>query len=506
MAHLVLGIDLGTSAVKVALVDRGGRVLDGERESYPIESETAGAMEQNPRDWTRAVVASVGRLGARHDLARVAAIGLSGQLPTLVVIRDGKPLGRAVTWMDGRADAWTRRRLGPARRQAFYRITGMPLDGRYIGPMYAYHRGRARCRGAAADRVLSAKDYLYLWLTGEPRTDPATAAGYGMWDLKEGAWSHNLARLWSLDTTQLPAVVAGADALGRLLDVRAGELGLPRGASVHVGTGDSLAAVVGGGGLRSHCLTVVWGSSTALIGTVTAPVLDEAARYLVTPHAVPRLYGVETDLLATGAGVDWLSALAGWESGRLVGAAGAVPPGADGVRFAPYVAGAEQGVLWRDSLSGTVLGLTTAHTIAHLGRAFLEGVAFEIRRCLEVLSEPMGRVDDVVLLAPGLRGWVAGMLADVLAHDVRHVRDGLVGARGAAVLTGATDIAADAADACRALVAGNTSVHPTNEASRSLYEGLYQEHLRRFPRDARVRAAQPRHRTRPTQERRLHRP
>lgn len=489
MAHFVLGIDLGTSAVKVALVDRHGRVVDGEREPYPMLREPFGAMEQDPRDWTRAVLACVHRLAVRQDLALVSAVGLTGQLPTLVVVRDGQPLGYAVTWLDGRADAWTRRHLGPRLRQEVYRITGMPMvDGRYLGPMYAYHHVHGAPRADRGDRLLSAKDYLYRWLTGDLKTDPATAAGYGMWDLVQRTWSPELAHLWSLDTTQLPSVAEGADQAGRLLDERAREFGLPLGVSVHVGTGDSLAAVVGSGGLASRCLTVVWGSSTALIGSVSTPVLDDQARYLVTPHVMPGLYAVEADLLATGAGIDWLSGLVGRQPESLVREAAAVPPGADGVRFAPYVAGAEQGVLWRDRLAGTVIGLTTAHTMAHLVRAFLEGVAFEIRRCLEVLAGPMDGVDDVVLIGLGSGGdWVAGLLADVLARDIRHVHDSLAAARGAAILTGATHIAADDGSAIRALLAVDTVACQPTELSRSLYETLYEEHLGRFPRLARRR-------------------
>jgi sugar (pentulose or hexulose) kinase len=482
-----LGIDLGTSSLKVACLATDGHVVATEREAYPLYRDDHGAMEQDPQDWTGALTAAVRRLGTHVDLGRVSAIGLAGQLPTLTVVRDGQPVGRAVTWLDGRADAWTRTRLAGGRRARFYRRTGMPLDGRYLGPMYAlHHAGEAQ----ANDRVLSAKDFLYLWLTGRRKTDPATATGYAVWDLEGQDWSDALGRFWGIGREQLPEVVAGPDAFDPLLPGAAVMLGIPAGVPVHVGTADSLAAVLGSGALRAGTLSSVWGSSTAISLAVRAPILDRRMRYLVTPHALAGLYALETDLLATGEGLTWLGAITGEPQDRLVRAAAERPRGARGLRFAPYVAGAEQGALWRSDVAGVLQGLTTGHDAGDIARAFLEGIAFEIRRCAELLANAAGGADEVALIggAPTAAG-MARLFADVLGRDVVIVDAPSAAARGAALLTGATAVAADDPDAVRASLAPQArTAGPTDDGS-AFYETLYRQHLDAFPSQAR----RPRH-------------
>ena len=115
--------------------------------------------------------------------------------------------------------------------------------------------------------------------------------------------------------------------------------------------------------------------------------LDGAARYLLSPHVSAGWYAREMDLLATGTGYAWLSRLLGWSAGAVDERAAASAPGAHGVTFAPHLAGGEQGALWDASLRGSVHGLTLQHGAGDLARAFLEGVCFEIRRCVEVLAE-----------------------------------------------------------------------------------------------------------------------
>src|ERR1700722_6167245 len=119
----------------------------------------------------------------------VSAIGLTGQRPTLVCLDETQGLGPAITWKDGRADAWASARVDAARRALMYARTGMPIDGRYLAPMLQFHFGRDLRQVRS---ILSAKDYLLSELTGLRLTEPSTAAGYGIYDLLERRFSKEL--------------------------------------------------------------------------------------------------------------------------------------------------------------------------------------------------------------------------------------------------------------------------------------------------------------------------
>jgi xylulokinase len=419
---LVLGIDLGTSAVKVAAIDTAGEVAASACRNFATMSQTSRAAEQEPADWITAVCNSCGdlrvALGASEAdwRAAIVAIGLAGQLPTLVCGVGDEPLGRAITWQDSRADAWAAAVLTREVRRQLYERTGMPLDGRYLGPMFAFHWS---ARAAEVEWVLSAKDYLCFALTGVRITDPSTAAGYGLFDSSTGTFAADLCRRWQLPTAALPQVRPSQAAAGPLTANAARILELRPGIPVAVGSADSVAAAYALAGLNEHTVCVTMGSSTTILDTVRERRLDPSARYLLTPHIAPGWYGREMDLLATGTGYRWLSDLLGLSDGALDECAARSPPGARGLTFTPYLGGGEQGALWNPSLRGSLHGLTLEHTRDDIARAFLEGVAFEIRRCIEVLAETAPTESVVVSGSLVTRPASLQLLVDILDRPVR---------------------------------------------------------------------------------------
>lgn len=419
---LVLGLDLGTSAVKAVAVGAGsGAAAATGTAAYPTHSQLPEQAEQDPADWLRAAREAVSDLGRVLESAcadwrsRIAAIGVAGQLPTLVCLGARGVLGRAITWKDARADGATAAMLDSAQRQAIYRATGMPLDGRYLGPMFRHHWLHRRDQVTA---ILSAKDYLVFELTGERVTDPSTAAGYGVFDLQAMEFSKSLCELWQMPFDRLPQVSPAHSIAGALTTEVARTLGLPAGIPVGVGAADSVSSAFAMAGLQEGAACITMGSSTIIIDAVRAASWDPAIRYLLTPHVEPGWYGREMDLLATGTGYRWLSELLGLAPGQLDERAARSPPGARGVFFT-YLAGGEQGALWNPALRGSISGLTLQHGANDLARAFLEGVSFEIRRCLEVLANTTP-IHSIVA-AGHLTEQPAGlqMLADVLGRPVQ---------------------------------------------------------------------------------------
>lgn len=471
---LILGIDLGTSAVKVAAVKLGESAelaAEGSAD-FPTDTALPNQAEQSPADWLRATRQAMQALGAKLcslDPAwaeHVVAIGLTGQLPTLVCLGERGPLAPAITWKDGRADSWAAARLGALRGEHYAR-TGMPIDGRYLAPMFQFHFGG---RASEVRIVLSAKDYLLHALTGLSLTEPSTAAGYGVYDLNKQRFAGDLCAFWGLPERVLPQVRPANASAGTLSQSGAEILGLPAGIPVSTGAADSVSAAYAMAGLDERVISISFGSSAVILGTCATLLLDPKARYLVTPHVEPAWYGREMDLLSSGTGYRWLSSLFGWQDGGIDQHAAASPAGANGLFFAPYLAGGEQGALWNPRLRGAIFGLSLNHSHADFARAYLEGVFFEVKRCVEVLAEstPIESVrvgGKIVRFASSMQ-----MLADILAIPVEEAGEGSPAAVGAA-LQSARLASAWTAAMCRVPRPVRTvaPVAPMVERYRSLY-------------------------------------
>ena len=402
---------------------------------------------------------------------RIAAIGVTGQLPTLVCLSEKGPLVPAITWKDGRADAWAHERLDDARRARMYALTGMPIDGRYLAPMLQFH---FRDRIGEMNGVLSAKDYLSSVLTGERSTEASTAAGYGTFDLQKHEFDAGLCEFWGMPPRLLPPLRPSNAAAGLLGAAGATLLGIPAGIPVSMGAADSVCASFAMAGLDEGIVAISFGSSAVVIGCSRAPRLDVAARYLTTPHAVDGWYGREMDLLSTGTGYRWLSDLFGWPDGELDRSAAHSVPGARGLFFAPYLAGGEQGALWNPRLFAAISGLTLRHSRSDIARAYLEGVFFEIRRCVDVLAET-APIDSIRVSGNIVQSRSSmQMMADVLGRPVGGCEHRSPAAIGAALLArgvARSDVASD----WRPVV---TLTHP-DAAAAVQYSALYRRYLPR---------------------------
>jgi sugar (pentulose or hexulose) kinase len=440
---IALGIDLGTSSVKIAAVSSDSVLLGDAAAAFETTSELPQQAEQSPGDWLLAVSRAMGRLddtltasGRTEWRGRVAAIGLTGQLPTLVCLKGADVVGRAITWKDGRADEWAAARLDAKLRKDMYARTGMPLDGRYLAPMLQFHRGG---RLGGIDSILSAKDYLLFALTGLKITEPSTAAGYGVYDLEAADFAAELLGFWGLPRSLLPELRPSSRVAGGLTPAGAALLGLPTGIPVGTGAADSVCATYAMAGLEARIAAISFGSSAVIVGASPQPTRDPHARYLLTPHVVAGWYGREMDLLASGTGYQWLSELFGWSNGELDRSAAQSGPGAAGLTFAPYLAGGEQGALWNPRLFSALLGLSLKHSRSDIARAFLEGVCFELRRCIDVLAEQT--TVESICVSGNLVNSPATLqlLADIVQRPLATFHCRSPAALGAALLAGALE-------------------------------------------------------------------
>ena len=437
-ADVYLGLDLGTSGLKAVALSASGAILARAGAAYPTHQPVAGAYEQDPGDWLRAVEQAMARLGQAVPVRRWRAIGLSGMLPTLVTLGpDGQPTGPAITWQDARADELGdefRERCGAAE---LYRLTGQWVDGRYLLPMFGRITQVDPARAAATATIASAKDYLFAWLTGELATDPSTASGYGCYELAAGRWNAAALALGLPGRgPDLPPVRPSATSRPLRAEAAAA-LGCPQ-VPVVLGAADSVLGALGLGVREPGQVAYIAGTSTVILGIADRLVFDPDHRFLVTPLAVPGCWGLEMDLLATGSAITWLAGLLGGDldAPGLVELAAGTDPGRAPVLL-PYLTPGEQGALWDPLLRGAISGLDLSHGREHLARALINGIVLESRRCLAVLDETCGPGHAVEVAggsaaAPSFRA----DLADAARRPVSMPRDDDTdhSARGAALI------------------------------------------------------------------------
>jgi sugar (pentulose or hexulose) kinase len=474
-----VAVDVGTSGARAVAIDLDGRRRLEARVAYPTSSPRPGWAEQDPRLWRRASLTALAALvGALGTSRRVRAIGLTGQCPSvcLVDIR-GRPVGPGLIYRDNRAVAEAdelRRRFGDA---AIHRLTGHLPSAFHVGPKLVWLRRHEPGAWAEAFVALQPRDLVALTLTGDLATDGTHAAATLAYDLRAGRWSDELREALGLPGVMLPPIRPPWEPLGRLRRAAASRLGLPVTTPVILGGADSQACALGAGVVRPGPVSEMAGSSTCLNAAVVEP-LDVI---LVThyPHVIPGPFTTETGINTTGAAVGWLADLLfGGRRGHATGddylrldhEVLATPAGADGILAVPVLGDGER---TDPDLRGALAGLSLRHDRAVLARAFLEGVAFEIREQLGLLRDGGAPVTELRVSGGDTRltAWNR-IKADVTGLPVTTI-PGDATATGVAMLAGlGAGVFRDVDEAIARCVHPRAPIEPS-AASGAIYDERY---------------------------------
>jgi sugar (pentulose or hexulose) kinase len=476
---VLIAVDVGTSGARAVAIDLDGRRRLEARAGYPTSSPRPGWAEQDPRAWRRASLTALSALvRALGPGRRVHGIGLTGQCPSVCLVdRRGRPIGPGLIYRDNRAVAESddlRRRFGDA---AIHRLTGHLPSAFHVGPKLAWLRRHEPALWREASVALQPRDLVALALTGELATDGTHAAATLAYDLRAGAWSDDLLEALGLPASVLPRIRPPWGPLGALRPAVASRIGLPGATPVILGGADSQACALGAGVVEPGPVSEMAGSSTCLNAVVREP-LDVA---LVThyPHVIPGSFTTETGINTSGAAIGWMADLLyGGKRGhaapadylRLDREVLATPPGADGVLALPVLGDGER---TDADLRGAVSGLSLRHDRAVLARAFMEGVAHEIREQLGLLRQG-GAAVTALRISGGdtrLTAWNR-IKADVIGLPVTII-PGDATATGVAMLAGlGAGAFRDLGDAIARCVHPGPPILPV-AAAHDLYEERY---------------------------------
>lgn len=487
----VLGIDVGTGGTRALIIDEKGRVVSSATEEHePFASPQIGWAEQQPEDWWRACGVAVHKALAGANLTgdHVACVGFSGQMHGAVML-DGRDrvVRPALIWCDVRTEKQCVDLTQKVGTQLLIQLTCNPALPNFTLTKFLWVRENEPENWRHVRSVMLPKDYVRFRLTGTRATDVADASGTLLLDVTNRRWSDEILEAAEMDASLLPALYESPDICAEVSADGAAETGLRAGTPVVAGAGDQAAGATGMGIVTPGAVSATIGTSGVVFAATDCPALDAKGRLHTFCHAVPGRWHVMGVTQAAGLSLRWFRDRfgAGTDDGRdpyerLTSDAARVPPGSDGLLWAPYLMG-ERTPHLDPNARGALVGLTASHTREHVIRSILEGVAFSLRDSFTLFAEMNVPVKSIRLGGGGARSSLWRQIqADVYGHEVEIVEAEEGAAYGAAILAGvgakmwgSVDAACNAAVRVAQRIAPQPSVVKLMDTSYAAYRRMY---------------------------------
>ena len=433
------GIDLGTSSTKVLIMDEAGNVLGVGNASYDVKIPMTSYAEQDPEEWWTAVKAALAGAAAAAGIpaTRIDAVSFSGQMHGVVALDyEKRPVCPAIIHLDQRSGPL----LGEIRETAGSlmkeELLNQPCAGMMIITLYWMKKENPGLFEKIRF-VLSPKDYIRFRLTGEIGTEVTDAAASLGFSVKNRRWCTELFHRLGIPEEIFPPVHESCEVAGTVTSKACEETGLAPEAKVVFGAGDSLAAMTGIGVIGPGTMACNIGTASQLVVVADHPVFDPQFRVQTWCHTRPGCWAIQSGALNGGSTLSWLKK-------RILNStapfsvldqeAGEVPPGSEGLIFLPYLSG--ERTPWNNpSAKGVYFGLGMNHTQAHLIRATMEGVIFNLRECLGIFDEIHLERNSLLASGGAARGKTWKQIqADMLDMPVRTAKVEEEACQGAAIL------------------------------------------------------------------------
>ena len=383
-----IGIDLGTSATKLMLVDEKGEILNSVTKEYPLEFPHPGWSQQAPEDWKKAVLEGIPELLNGFDAASVQGIGLGGQMHGLVILDERDAVIRpAILWNDGRTAKQVDYLNNEIGKEKLSEWTANIAFAGFTAPKILWVKENEPENFAKISKVMLPKDYINYILTGVHCCDYSDASGMLQLDVEHKCWSREMLDLCGITERQMPQLFESYEVVGTLLPEIAKAVGLSETVKVVAGAGDNAAAAIGTGTVGSGGCNISLGTS----GTV----FISSDKFGVDPHNALHAfahadggYHLMGCMLSAASCNKWLCEDIFRTTDYNAEQADITPEklGRNHVYFLPYLMG-ERSPINDTNARGTFLGMTMDTTRSDLMQAVLEGVAFAIRDSFEVARE-----------------------------------------------------------------------------------------------------------------------
>ena len=478
-----IGIDLGTSAVKLLLMEGDGTIEKIVSKEYPLYFPHPGWSEQKPEDWYAQTMTGLQELLADTDKSKVAGISFGGQMHGLVILDEKDEVIRpAILWNDGRTYEECDYLNEVIGKETLSKYTGNIAFTGFTAPKVLWVYNKEPENFARIKKVMLPKDYLAYKLTGVHCSDASDASGMLLYDVKNRCWSKEMLEICHLTEAQMGKVFESYETVGTLLPEVAKELGLPETVKVAAGAGDNAAAAVGTGTVGEGACNISLGTSGTIFITSKEFKVDEYNALHSFAHADGRYHLMGCMLSAASCNKWWMEDILNTqEFAKEQAPITEEKLGENRVFFLPYLMG-ERSPHNDSKARGTFVGMTMDSSRTDMTQAVLEGVAFALRDSLEVARKLGISITKTRICGGGAKSalWKT-MIANIMNLEVEVLQveegPGLGGAMLAAVACGEYGSVEEAA---AKIVKVKETVKPQKELVEK-YEAKYQVFRQIYP-------------------------
>ncbi|MFZ7942553.1 xylulokinase [Neobacillus sp. 19] len=435
----VIGIDLGTSAVKILLVNQNGDVVQEVSKPYPLIQEKTGYSEQDPKCWVDQTVSGLSDLlkDFEGNTAEIEGISFSGQMHGLVLVdKDYNVLRNAILWNDTRTTK---------QCQDIYKVVGEKtllaiaknhaLEG-FTLPKLLWVKEYEPDVYANIHKMMLPKDYLRFRITGNINCEYSDAAGTLLLDIQQKVWSKEITSLLDIDEGILPELVESTDFTGTITQAFANETGLHPATKVFAGGADNACGAVGSGILSKGMTMCSIGTSGVVLSYEESADLDFEGKVHYFNHAEKDAYYTMGVTLAAGHSLSWYkNTFAPDESfDDLLSHLNEVPIGANGLLFTPYLSG-ERTPFNDAAIRGSFIGMDISHSKEDFTRAVIEGITFSLNESIEIFRGNGKTIDTIISIGGGAKNedWLQ-IQADIFNANVVKLASEQGPALGAAMI------------------------------------------------------------------------
>ncbi len=439
MKQQLLGIDIGTSACKVAVFDEDGKVLAQANRPYRVYYPQNGWAEQNPEEWWEAICDAVREALSEESVSaeQIKGIGVDGQSWSAIPVdENGSVVHNTPIWMDTRARHLCEKVKKEIGADEIFRVAGNDFLPSYVTPKLLWFKEERPEVFQKTHKFLQSNSYIVMKLTGEMSQEYSQCYGIHFFHMEKLSYDMALAEKMGLSPDMMPKLYGCDEIVGSVTEEAAKKTGLKAGTPVVAGGLDAACGALGAGVYRPG-ETQEQGGQAGGMSICTDKALSHKALILGT-HVVPGLWLLQGGTVGGGGALKWFrQELGGGMSfDELTAEAAEAPPGSDGVLFLPYMAG-ERSPIWNPDAKGVFYGLSFDKTRGHLIRSVLEGVAFSLEHNLRTAAETGIHVDTLNAMGGASNSvlWTQ-IKADVTGKTIRVPSSDTATTLGAAILAG----------------------------------------------------------------------
>lgn len=435
----VIGVDLGTSAVKILLVNQNGEVCNEVSKSYPLIIEKSGYSEQNPEEWVEKTTAGLAELIEQYagDVNDIEGISFSGQMHGLVLLDEDKQVLRnAILWNDTRTTKQCQEIYNVVGKQRLLEVTKNPALEGFTLPKILWVKEQEPQIFEQASVFLLPKDYLRYRMTGNIHMEYSDAAGTLLLNVAKREWSNEVLELFGLSSKFCPPLVESHAFVGPVTAEFAEATGLSEATKVFAGGADNACGAIGSGILSEGKTLCSIGTSGVVLSYEERNDLDFEGKVHYFNHSEENAYYTMGVTLAAGYSLSWFKDTFAREEAfdQFLAGVDEVPAGSNGLLFTPYLVG-ERTPHADSNIRSSFIGVDAAHERKHFARAVLEGITFSLNESIEIFRNSGKTIDSIISIGGGAKNetWLQ-MQADIFNAKIEKLTSEQGPGMGAAML------------------------------------------------------------------------